>query len=138
MNAELQKLKICIIGLGYVGLPLAVEFSKKFPVIGFDINSRRVEELRNGEDVTKEINLDSLLNSNLIFTDNEALLKDCNCFVITVPTPVDKHKQPDLRPLISASKIVGKSIGKDDLVIYESTVYPGATEEECVPVLEES
>ena len=95
MNAELKNLKICIIGLGYVGLPLAVEFSKKFPVIGFDINSRRVEELRNGEDVTREINLGSLLNSNLTFTDNDALLKDCNCFVITVPTPVDKHKQPD-------------------------------------------
>ena len=138
MNAELEKLKICIVGLGYVGLPLAVEFSKKFPVIGFDINSRRVQELRNGEDITKEVNLESIVNSNLFFTDNEALLKDCNCFVITVPTPVDKHKQPDLRPLLSASKIVGKSIGKDDLIIYESTVYPGATEEECVPVLEET
>ena len=138
MNAELEKLKICIVGLGYVGLPLAVEFSKKFPVIGFDINSRRVQELRNGEDITKEVNLESIVNSNLFFTDNEAILKDCNCFVITVPTPVDKHKQPDLRPLLSASKIVGKSIEKDDLIIYESTVYPGATEEECVPVLEET
>ena len=138
MNAELEKLKICIVGLGYVGLPLAVEFSKKFPVIGFDINSRRVQELRNGEDITKEVNLESIVNSNLFFTDNESILKDCNCFVITVPTPVDKHKQPDLRPLLSASKIVGKSIGKDDLIIYESTVYPGATEEECVPVLEET
>jgi len=138
MNAELEKLKICIVGLGYVGLPLAIEFSKKFPVIGFDINSRRVEELRNGVDTTKEVNLGTLLNLNLLFTDDEALLKDCNCFVITVPTPVDKHKQPDLRPLLSASKIVGKSIGKDDLIIYESTVYPGATEEECVPVIEET
>jgi len=127
MNPDIEKLKICIVGLGYVGLPLAIEFSKKFPVIGFDINSRRVEELKNGKDTTKEVNLGSFVNLNLLFTDDEALMKGCNCFVITVPTPVDKHKQPDLRPLLSASEIVGRSIGKDDLIIYESTVYPGAT-----------
>ncbi len=138
MNAELENLKICIVGLGYVGLPLAVEFSKKFSVIGFDINSRRVEELRNGKDTTKEINFDAVVNSNLFFTHNEALIRDCNCFIITVPTPVDKHKQPDLSPLLSASEIVGKSIGENDLIIYESTVYPGATEEECIPVLEKT
>ncbi|WP_353427839.1 Vi polysaccharide biosynthesis UDP-N-acetylglucosamine C-6 dehydrogenase TviB [Polynucleobacter sp. MWH-UH19D] len=137
MNVELRKLKICIVGLGYVGLPLAIEFSRKFSVIGFDINSRRVEELRNGEDATKEVSPGSLVNLNLLFTDDDALLRDCNCFIITVPTPVDKHKQPNLRPLLSASRIVGKSIGKDDLIIFESTVYPGATEEECVPVIEE-
>lgn len=138
MDAELEKLKICIIGLGYVGLPLAVEFSKKFPVIGFDINSRRVEELKKGQDATKEVNLDCVVSSNLIFTDDQGLLKSCNCFVITVPTPIDKHKQPDLSPLISASKIAGESIKKNDLVIYESTVYPGATEEVCIPVIEET
>jgi UDP-N-acetyl-D-glucosamine/UDP-N-acetyl-D-galactosamine dehydrogenase len=133
---SLEKLKICVIGLGYVGLPLAVEFSKKFPVIGFDINPKRVEELKNGEDITKEVDLNSQENPNLLFTDDQSFLRGCNCYIITVPTPVDKHKQPDLRPLISASEIVGKLIKTNDLVIYESTVYPGATEEECVPVLE--
>jgi UDP-N-acetyl-D-galactosamine dehydrogenase len=133
---SLEKLKICVIGLGYVGLPLAVEFSKKFPVIGFDINPKRVEELKNGEDITKEVELNSQENPNLLFTDDQSFLRGCNCYIITVPTPVDKHKQPDLRPLISASEIVGKLIKTNDLVIYESTVYPGATEEECVPVLE--
>ena len=107
---SLEKLKICVIGLGYVGLPLAVEFSKKFPVIGFDINPKRVEELKNGEDITKEVELNSQENPNLLFTDDQSFLRGCNCYIITVPTPVDKHKQPDLRPLISASEIVGKLI----------------------------
>jgi UDP-N-acetyl-D-galactosamine dehydrogenase len=133
---SLENLKICVIGLGYVGLPLAVEFSKKFPVVGFDINARRVEELKNGEDITKEVELNSEENPNLLFTYDQSFLRGCNCYIITVPTPVDKHKQPDLRPLISASEIVGKLIKTNDLVIYESTVYPGATEEECVPVIE--
>jgi UDP-N-acetyl-D-galactosamine dehydrogenase len=133
---SLDSLKICVIGLGYVGLPLAVEFSKKFTVVGFDINARRIEELKNGEDITREVEFNPLENLNLFFTDDQSFIKDCNCYVITVPTPVDKHKQPDLRPLISASKIVGQSLKKNDLIIYESTVYPGATEEECVPVIE--
>lgn len=136
MNAELKNLKICIVGLGYVGLPLAIEFSKKFPVIGFDINTKRIEELKNGEDITKEVDINSQESPNLFFTDDESFLGGCNCYIITVPTPVNKHKQPDLRPLISASEIVGKLIKTNDLVIYESTVYPGATEEECVPVIE--
>jgi len=133
---SLDSLKICVIGLGYVGLPLAVEFSKKFTVVGFDITARRIEELKNGEDITREVEFNPLENLNLFFTDDQSFIKDCNCYVITVPTPVDKHKQPDLRPLISASKIVGQSLKKNDLIIYESTVYPGATEEECVPVIE--
>jgi len=133
---SLDHLKICVIGLGYVGLPLAVEFSKKFAVVGFDINARRIEELKNGEDITREVEFNLLENLNLFFTDDQSFIKDCNCYIITVPTPVDKHKQPDLRPLLSASKIVGQSLKKNDLVIYESTVYPGATEEECVPVIE--
>jgi len=133
---SLDHLKICVIGLGYVGLPLAVEFSKKFAVVGFDINARRIEELKNGEDITREVEFNLLENLNLFFTDDQSFIKDCNCYIITVPTPVDKHKQPDLRPLLSASKIVGQLLKKNDLVIYESTVYPGATEEECVPVIE--
>ena len=133
---SLDHLKICVIGLGYVGLPLAVEFSKKFAVVGFDINARRIEELKNGVDITREVEFKLLENLNLFFTDDQSFIKNCNCYVITVPTPVDKHKQPDLRPLLSASKIVGQSLKKNDLVIYESTVYPGATEEECVPVIE--
>lgn len=133
---SLDSLKICVIGLGYVGLPLAVEFSKKFTVVGFDIDTRRIEQLKNGEDITREVEFNLLENLNLFFTDDHSFIKDCNCYVITVPTPVDKHKQPDLRPLLSASKIVGQSLKKNDLVIYESTVYPGATEEECVPILE--
>jgi UDP-N-acetyl-D-galactosamine dehydrogenase len=133
---SLNHLKICVIGLGYVGLPLAVEFSKKFAVVGFDINARRIEELKNGEDITREVEFNLLENLNLFFTDDQSFIKDCNCYIITVPTPVDKHKQPDLKPLLSASKIVGQSLKKNDLVIYESTVYPGATEEECVPVIE--
>jgi UDP-N-acetyl-D-galactosamine dehydrogenase len=143
---ELEKTKIGIIGLGYVGLPLAVEFAKKFPTVGFDINSKRVNELNNGRDRTLEVedeNLKSVLvedfdkqQNGLRVSDDVAELKDCNVFIVTVPTPTDKHNHPILTPLIKASETVGKVLKKGDVVIYESTVYPGVTEDECVPVLE--
>jgi UDP-N-acetyl-D-glucosamine/UDP-N-acetyl-D-galactosamine dehydrogenase len=129
--------KIGVIGLGYVGLPLAVEFGKKIPVVGFDINEERIEELRKGVDRTKEVD-ELQLNSStkLVFTTKLDDLRDVNFFIVTVPTPVDEFKTPDLRPLRSASTAVGKVLKKNDIVIYESTVYPGCTEEICVPVLE--
>ncbi len=137
----IKKNKIGIIGIGYVGLPLLVEFAKKkFEVIGYDINSKRVDELNNCIDNTKEIEnktLDELNNkSKLFITDNLFELKDCNIYIVTVPTPIDKHKNPNFSPLISASNSVGKIIAKNDIVIYESTVYPGATEEICIPLIE--
>ena len=138
--------KIAIIGLGYVGLPLAVEFAKKYPVIGFDINKERVEELSNGNDRTKEANVEEL-NSVIRIADNGSekgltfasdieKLRSYNTFVVTVPTPINKFKSPDLTPLLKASEMLGSVLKKGDLVIYESTVYPGCTEEDCVPVLE--
>ncbi len=131
--------KIGIIGLGYVGLPLAVEFGKIMDTVGFDINKSRIQELKNGIDRTREISKEELAEAKkLVCTDDQALLRDVNFFIVTVPTPVDDYKQPDLRPLISASKTVGKALKKNDVVIYESTVYPGCTEEICVPVLEEA
>jgi UDP-N-acetyl-D-galactosamine dehydrogenase len=129
--------KIGIIGLGYVGLPLAVEFGKKLPVVGFDINQDRIAELRKGHDRTLEVEPEELKSSaGLTFSSETSDLKDVNYFIITVPTPVDEFKTPDLRPLQSASKTVGSVLKKGDIVIYESTVYPGCTEEVCVPVLE--
>ncbi len=134
---NLNDLKIAIIGLGYVGLPLAVEFGKKRPVIGFDINAARIAELRQGQDNTREVDAAELAEaSQLRFSSDRADLQDCNTFIVTVPTPIDAHRQPDLTPLISASKTVGGALKRGDIVIYESTVYPGATEEDCVPVLE--
>lgn len=133
----LQDLRLAIIGLGYVGLPLAVEFGKTRPVIGFDINQKRIEELKAGKDGTLEITEQELRDVNhLRFTTNPEDLKGANCYIITVPTPIDKHKRPDLTPLIKASETIGKELKPGDIVIYESTVYPGATEEDCVPVLE--
>lgn len=134
---KLENSKIAVIGLGYVGLPLAVAFSKKFPVLGFDINSDRVRELTNGKDSTLEIS-DLELNAatNLTYSSNQKDLKSCNIFIVTVPTPIDKYKRPDLKPLLKASTMLGEIIKKDDLIIYESTVYPGATEEDCIPILE--
>ncbi|WP_341221464.1 nucleotide sugar dehydrogenase [Polaribacter atrinae] len=141
----MSKIKIGIIGLGYVGLPLARLFATKFSVVGFDINQTRIEELGQGKDVTREISkelLDEVVlkeNNNdlgLFFTSELEDLKDCNYFVVTVPTPVDKNNRPVLTPLIKASETVGSVIKKGDIVIYESTVYPGATEEDCVPILE--
>jgi UDP-N-acetyl-D-galactosamine dehydrogenase len=129
--------KIAIIGLGYVGLPLAVEFGKIRPVLGFDIQQTRIDELEKGFDRTLETSDSELkLASNLEFTCNSEKLREAQIFIVTVPTPIDKNNKPDLTPLIKASETVGKSIKKGDIVIYESTVYPGCTEEDCVPVLE--
>lgn len=129
--------KIAIIGLGYVGLPLAVEFGKVLPTIGFDINKHRIQELKSGNDHTLEVTPDELKAAHyLSYTEQLDDLRDANIFIVTVPTPVDEHKRPDLSPLIKASESVGQVIKKDDVVIYESTVYPGATEEDCIPVIE--
>lgn len=134
---KLSEFKLCIIGLGYVGLPLAVEFGQKRQVVGFDINQRRISELKDGNDVTLEISREELANAKLlIFSTNLDDLRACNCFIVTVPTPIDEHRRPDLTPLMKASETVGKVLKKGDIVIYESTVYPGCTEEDCVPVLE--
>lgn len=129
--------RIGIIGLGYVGLPLAVEFGKKYPTLGFDINTSRINELEKFYDRTLEVGEAELkLAKQLKYTSSISDISECNIYIITVPTPVDKYNKPDLSPLISASKTVGKVLKRNDVVIYESTVYPGATEEECVPVLE--
>ena len=134
---KIKDSQIAVVGLGYVGLPLAVEFGKHFNTIGFDINQSRIKELKNGNDSTMEVSKDNLESSeNLIFSNDAQDIKDSNIFIITVPTPIDRHKNPNLKPLISESEIVGNILKKDDIVIYESTVYPGATEEVCVPVLE--
>lgn len=132
-----QDKKIAVIGLGYVGLPLAVEFGKKFETLGFDINKSRIAELKTGTDSTLEVSDEELtVVKTLRFSDNVDDLKNCNTYIVTVPTPIDEHKQPDLTPLIKASEMLGKVISKGDIIIYESTVYPGATEEECIPVVE--
>ncbi len=145
----MKDIKIAIIGLGYVGLPLAVEFAKKYQTIGFDINETRIQQLRNNVDETletstnelKEVNcksLDALQNKNtgLWITSDSEEIKNANFYIVTVPTPIDKNKKPDLTPLYKASETVGSLLKKEDIVVYESTVYPGATEEECVPILE--
>ena len=130
-------MKLAIIGLGYVGLPLAVEFGKKRQVVGFDINQKRIDELKSGDDFTLETTSEELNDAKFLsYTTNLDDLRDCNCFIVTVPTPIDEHKRPDLTPLIKASESVGRVLKMGDIVIYESTVYPGATEEDCVPVLE--
>jgi UDP-N-acetyl-D-glucosamine/UDP-N-acetyl-D-galactosamine dehydrogenase len=130
-------LKLAVIGLGYVGLPLAVEFSKKRPVVGFDINRARISALSEGHDTTLEVSDEELAAAGrLALTAEAADLSDCNVYIATVPTPIDQYKRPDLSPLVSASETIGRVLKKNDVVIYESTVYPGATEEECVPVLE--
>ena len=134
---QLSDLKIAVIGLGYVGLPLAVEFGKKVPVIGFDIQQKRIEELQSGQDHTLEVSAEELQQANqLSYSANLDDLKSCNFFIVTVPTPIDDYKQPDLTPLIKASTSIGQVLKKGDVVVYESTVYPGATEEDCIPVLE--
>ena len=141
----MKSYKISMIGLGYVGLPLAVEFAKHYPVIGFDINQERIAGINLGHDTTLEVdddNLKSVLSTvqpsekGLYLTANLEEIRDCNVYIITVPTPVDKHNRPDLTPLVKASESIGKVIKKGDIVIYESTVYPGCTEEDCVPVIE--
>lgn len=135
MATNIQKL--AVIGLGYVGLPLAVEFGKTRPVVGFDINAARIAELRAGEDATLEVDPAELASAaELSFSDDIEDLRDCSIFIVTVPTPIDASRRPDLTPLFRASETVGKVLKRGDIVIYESTVYPGATEEDCVPVLE--
>jgi UDP-N-acetyl-D-glucosamine/UDP-N-acetyl-D-galactosamine dehydrogenase len=141
-----KNLNIAVIGLGYVGLPLAIEFGRKYSVLGFDINKARVEELSNGNDRTKEADLEGMQEvmthykegkgKGLRFSYDTSDLNNCNIFIVTVPTPIDHFKAPDLTPLIKASEMVGKVLKKKDIVIYESTVYPGCTEEDCVPILE--
>lgn len=134
---QLSELKIAIIGLGYVGLPLAVEFGKKVPVVGFDIHQKRIDELRSGQDHTLEVSPEELKQStHLSYTTSLDDLNSCNFFIVTVPTPIDQYKQPDLTPLVKASQSIGKVLKKGDIVVYESTVYPGATEEVCIPELE--
>ena len=129
--------KVAVIGLGYVGLPLAVEFGKGRSVLGFDVDERRIELLRQGHDVTLEVSRKELSEAvGLRYSSTMADLDACNVYVVTVPTPIDKHKRPDLTPLIRASETIGNVLKKGDIVIYESTVYPGATEDDCVPVLE--
>ena len=134
----LENTKIAIIGLGYVGLPLAVEFGKKVTTVGFDLKKSRIEELHSGIDSTREVEPEELRAAAMLrFSDDAESLSDCNHYIIAVPTPTDQFKRPDLSPLKSASKIVAQFLGEGDIVIYESTVYPGATEEVCVPILEE-
>lgn len=144
---NIKEIKIAIIGLGYVGLPLAIEFSKKYRVLGFDINESRVKELQGGHDHTKEADLAAMKQSiqegninkttGLVFSYEEGDLKSCNIFIVTVPTPIDRFNNPDLAPLLSASSMIGRIIAKGSIVIYESTTYPGCTEDDCVPVIEQ-
>ena len=136
---KLEKVKIGIIGQGYVGLPLAIEFGKKYPTLGFDINKNRIDQLKKGVDHTNEASSKQLLNSEFLsFSSNINDINDCNIYIVTVPTPIDEFKTPDLKPLRAASQMLGEILKKGDIVIYESTVYPGCTEEVCVPILEES
>lgn len=133
----MSKDTLAIIGLGYVGLPLAVEFGKKYPTIGFDIHTARIEELKKGFDRTLEVEEDNLRSATMLsYSANLEDLKKANIFIVTVPTPIDKNKRPDLTPLVKASESVGKALKKGDIVIYESTVFPGCTEDDCVPILE--
>ncbi|MDP3392403.1 nucleotide sugar dehydrogenase [Sediminibacterium sp.] len=137
MNDFFIENKIAVIGLGYVGLPLAVEFGKKFEVLGFDINKNRIDELKSGIDRTLESNFDEIKSAKFLNFSNDIVeLRNYNRFIVTVPTPIDKFNAPDLLPLIKASEMIGQVLKKNDIVIYESTVYPGCTEEDCVPVLE--
>lgn len=136
---KLDDIKLAVIGLGYVGLPLAVEFGKQRPVIGFDINQARIDALKAGHDATLEVCTAELKEAGLLsFSSDQEDLVACNTYIVTVPTPIDSYKQPDLTPLIKASEMLGRVLKKGDIVIYESTVYPGATEEVCVPVLEKA
>ena len=133
-------MKIAIIGLGYVGLPLAHAFSFKYEVVGFDVAQGRIDELKGGTDRTLELSdkqVKEAIENSMQFTNDLNGIADCNIYIVTVPTPIDKNKRPDLSPLIKASESVGSVLKKGDIVIYESTVYPGATEEECVPILEQ-
>ena len=132
-----KEVKLGVIGLGYVGLPIALEFAKKLKVVGFDINQDRVDLMKNNIDPSKELDSSEFDNSDILFTANPEDLKDVSFYIIAVPTPIDDSNLPNLKPLIGASTTVGKVLSKGDYVVYESTVYPGCTEEDCVPVLEE-
>ncbi|MDR2145285.1 MAG: nucleotide sugar dehydrogenase, partial [Tannerella sp.] len=135
----MDKTKIAVIGLGYVGLPLARLFSTRYPTVGFDIDRKRIEALMQGRDDTLEVSgelLQAAIENGFLCTDNLDEIRDCNVYIVTVPTPVDKNNRPDLTPLYKASETVGKVISRDDIVVYESTVYPGVTEDECIPVVE--
>ncbi|HHJ12271.1 MAG TPA: Vi polysaccharide biosynthesis UDP-N-acetylglucosamine C-6 dehydrogenase TviB, partial [Chromatiales bacterium] len=135
MSSSTGEKTLSIIGLGYVGLPLAVEFGKRYRTIGFDINTDRIEELRAGRDSTLEVTPEELSRATrLEYTADPEALREADIHIVTVPTPIDRHKRPDLTPLIRASETVGGVLNRGDIVIYESTVYPGATEEVCVPV----
>jgi len=131
-----KNIKIAVIGLGYVGLPLLVEFSRKYKTLGFDIDATRISELKKGIDSTKEVDSSDLNQSNLMFSTNEKDLKECNLYIVTVPTPINKNKSPDLSALQGASQIVSRVLKKGDIVVYESTVYPGVTEDFCIPIIE--
>src|ERR1700754_927785 len=134
---NLQGTRLAIVGLGYVGLPLAVEFGKKYDTTGFDINSRRIDELRRGVDNTLELDAAELADAGrLSYSSDLADIAGCNVYIVTVPTPIDQAKRPDLTPLVKASEALGKVLSRGDIVVYESTVYPGCTEEVCVPILE--
>ena len=134
---KLEEVKIAVIGLGYVGLPLAVEFGKYFPVVGFDIKAERIAELRAGRDSTLEVSAEELaVATQLSYADNEAGIAGCNVYIATVPTPIDRYKRPDLTPIESASHTIGRVLKQGDVAVFESTVYPGATEEVCVPIME--
>lgn len=138
MIRDLNNVNIAIIGLGYVGLPLAVEFGKRYQTLGFDINQARINELKSGTDNTLEVSDEELAaTKDLSFSNTVDELKKANIYIVTVPTPIDDHKQPDLTPLIKASEMLGKAVSKGDIIVYESTVYPGATEEACIPVVEQ-
>ena len=136
----MKETKICVIGLGYVGLPLARLFSMKYKTIGYDMNQKRCDALMAGHDSTLEVSdellQDAIFNKGLICTSDKEKIRDCNFYIVAVPTPVDKNNTPDLGPLYGASTVVGEVIGRGDVVVYESTVYPGVTEEECLPVVE--
>ncbi len=132
-----QETKIAVIGLGYVGLPIALEFAKKVPVIGFDINSARIEMMKNKIDPSKELPKENFDNTNITFTTDSNELKEASFYIVAVPTPINEHKQPELTPLLSACKTIGKVISPNDYVVFESTVYPGCTEDDCVPIIEQ-
>ncbi|MEY4111284.1 MAG: hypothetical protein RLZZ46_1640 [Bacteroidota bacterium] len=132
-----KEAKVAVIGLGYVGLPIALAFAKKISVIGFDINEERLELMRQGKDPSNELQSSEFENSDIVFTSSIEKLREAKFFIVAVPTPIDEHNLPDLKPLIGASKSVGKALKKGDYIVYESTVYPGCTEEDCIPVLEQ-
>ncbi len=132
----MKDLKISLVGLGYVGMPLAVAFAKKVPVVGFDVNKEKINKYLSGIDVTNEVGDEAIKASTVDFTSDETKLRGCNFHIVAVPTPTNEDKTPDLRPVIGASEILGRNLTKGSIVVYESTVYPGVTEEICVPILE--